>query len=152
MKISIWLKSGLGLIYTTILLAAAYFGTVWLTKFIINFTWLGAILFWIIGLPITIGLFQFLASVAAIPSVYLLKGSKWLSWVLLLPTLFFLYCLGSFLWELASTIGGILTWLLLISWFCESAWLFVAYFMVAIGSAHDTGQKRSVEGGQYVNR
>lgn len=138
MKISTVIKSAVGLIYTTILIAALYFGVVWLTQFVIKLTWIGAALFWLIGIPVIIGLFQFLASTAAIPAAYLMKGSKWLSWLLLLPALFFLFSFGRFLWILASDIGGVLIWLLLISWFCETAWMFVAYVLVSIGSAYDT--------------
>lgn len=138
MKPSIILKSGVGLVYTTILITGIYFGVVWLTQFVIKLTWTGALLFWLIGIPIVIGLFQFFATTAAIPAVYLMKGSKWLSWLLLLPTIFFLFSFGRFLWILASDIGGVLIWLLLISWFAETAWMFVAYAMASIGSAYDT--------------
>lgn len=138
MKLSTILKSGLGLIYTTALIAAVYMGVIWLTQFIIKLNLTGAILYWLIGIPIIVGLFQFIASIVAIPAIYLLKGSKWMSWLLVLPTLFFVYSYGSFLWNLASAIGGVLVWLLLISWFLETIWLFVAYLMVAMGSAFET--------------
>lgn len=137
MKPSIVLKSGIGLVYTTILITAIYFGVVWLTQFVIKLTWTGAVLFWLIGLPIIIGLFQFLATTAAIPTVYLMRGSKWLSGLLLLPAMFFLFSFGRFLWILASDIGGVLIWLLLISWFLETAWIFAVYAMASIGSAYD---------------
>lgn len=140
MKLSTCIKSGLGLIYTTVLLGAAYCGIVWATQYIIRLNWTGAILFWLIGIPILIGLFQFISVLAAIPSVYLLKGSKWLSWLLALPTIFFMFGLGSFFWRIASSIGGLLIWLVMISWFFETAWLFVAYFMSAIGSAYEEGE------------
>ncbi len=139
MKVSTVLKSGIGLIYTTILIWAVYLGVIWLTQFIIKLSWTGAILFWLIGTPITIGLFQAFASLAAIPVIYLMKGSKWICWLLLLPTLYFLFSFGWFLWTLGSAIGGALIWLLLVSWFCETAWLFVAYFTAAIGSAYESG-------------
>lgn len=137
MKVSTILKSGLGLIYTTIVLTLVYFGVVWITSYIIKFSWTGAILFWLIGIPVIIGLFQAIASIMAIPICYLLKGAKGLAWILLLPTLLFLWSYGHFLWMLASGIGGILVWLLLISWFCETVWLLIAYFMIAIGSAYE---------------
>lgn len=140
MNASIYFKSGVGLIYTTILFFVIYLGLVWLSQYLIGFTWKGAILFWAIGLPVIIGLFQAIASLAAIPTMYLLKRFKWLCWLLLLPMLYFAYRFGAFLWELASAIGGILTWLLLISWFCETVWLFVAYFIAAIGSAYETDE------------
>ncbi len=140
MKPSVIFKSGVGLIYTTILIAATYFGFVWLTQFVIKLNWTGALVFWFIGIPIVAGLFQFLATTAAIPTMYLMKGSKWLSWLLLLPTVFFLLSFGRFLWILASDISGVLIWLLLISYFLETAWLFVAYAMASIGSAYDYEQ------------
>lgn len=140
MKPSVIFKSGVGLIYTTVLIAATYFGVVWLTQFVIKLNWIGALVFWLIGIPIVAGLFQFLATTAAIPTMYLMKGSKWLSWLLLLPTVFFLLSFGRFLWILASNIGGVLIWLLLISYFLETVWLFVAYVMASIGSAYDYGQ------------
>lgn len=138
MKVSVILKSVVGLVYTTVILAAIYFCVIWLTKFVIPLSWTGAIVFWVVGLPIAIGLFQFLATMAAIPAVFLMKGSKWLSWLLLLPALFFLFSFGRFLWIVASGVGGALIWLLLISWFCEIAWLFTAYAIAAIGSAYDS--------------
>lgn len=138
MRFSTILKSGLGLIYTSIIIAAIYFVLVWVTQYIVNFTWTGAILFWLIGLPIMIGLFQAIASIAAMPVVYLMKGSKGVSWLLILPASFFLFSFGTFLWTVASSVGGILIWLLLISWFSEVVWLFVAYFMVAISSAYNS--------------
>lgn len=143
MRLSIFLKSGLGLVYTTILIAVVYFGAVWLTQFLIKLTWIGAIVFWLVGIPIAIGLFQLLGSLAAIPSVYLMKGSKWLSWILLLPAIYFLFCFGRFLWILASNIGGALCWLVLITWFCETAWLFIIYALTAIGSAYDDPSENS---------
>lgn len=138
MKISTFIKTGIGLVYTTILMAITLYGVSWATQFLIKLTWVGAILFWLIGVPIVIGLFQAIAALAAIPAVYLLKGAKWLGWLLVLPMLFFIYTFGAFLWKIASSIGGVLTWLLMISWFCETAWLFVAYLQIAIGSAYDT--------------
>lgn len=138
MTTSTILKSGIGLIYTAILIWTVYIGVMWLTQFIIKLTWIGAILFWLIGIPVIIGLFQALASIAAIPVVYLMKNSKWICWLLLLPTLYFLFSFGVFLWTLGLAIGGVLIWLLLISWFCETAWIFVVYFIAAIGSAYDT--------------
>ena len=132
------IKSGIGLIYTTLLTAAFYFGMVWLTQYVIKLTWFGAFLYWIIGIPIIIGIYQFIATLAAIPTAYLLKGARWMCWLLLLPTLYFFLNFGYFLWKIASGIGGVLIWLLMISWFFENAWLFFAYFNTAIGSAYDT--------------
>lgn len=137
MKASTFLKSGVGLVYTTILIAALYMGIIWLTRFVVNFTWTGALLFWGIGLPIVVGLFQFIATFSAIPVVHLMKGAKWLSWLLVLPALFFVYSLGAFLWKIASSVGGVLIWLLMISWFAETAYLFVSYLYIAIGSAYE---------------
>lgn len=138
MKLSTILKSAVGLIYTTIFLIVVEFGAVWLTQFIIRLDWTGAIIFWLIVIPIAIGLFQFIATIAGIPVVYLFKGSKWISWLMLLPTLYVLYSYGAFLWNLASAIGGVLAWLILISWFFETAWLFVSYCYIAIGSAYES--------------
>lgn len=137
MKALTCFKSGIGLIYTSIILAALYFGVVWLTQYVVLLNWTGAILFWLFGLPIVIGLFQAVASVLAFPVVYLLKGAKWMCWLLLLPMLYFSYSFGHFLWMIASAAEGILVWLLAISWFMEIGWLFVAYFMIAMGSAYE---------------
>lgn len=78
MKVSTCFKSGIGLVYTSIILAAIYFGAVWLTQYVVLLNWTGAILFWLFGLPIVIGLFQAVASALAFPAVYLLKGAKWM--------------------------------------------------------------------------
>lgn len=145
MKVSTILKSGLGLIYTTVILAVVYMGIVWLTQYIVNFTWTGAILFWLIGLPIAIGLFQVIATIMAMPIGFLLRGTKWFVWILLLPTTFFLWSFGRFLWIAASEIGGILVWLLLISWFFETAWMLISYFMIAIGAAYEPTNDRTTD-------
>lgn len=144
MKILTILKSGVGLVYTTILIAAVWFGAIWLTQFVIKLSWTGAIIFWLIGLPIMIGLFQFLATLMAMPTVYLIKGSKWLSWLLLLPVVYFIFSFGRFLWLIAANVGGALIWLLMISWFAEIAWVFVAYLMVSIGSAYEEQPKNEI--------
>lgn len=142
MKALTFFKSGVGLIYTTILFWLLYFVFIWVSRYILLLNWTGAILFWIIGLPIAIGLFQAISTVAAIPAVYLMKGAKWIGWILVLPCIYFMFSWGYFLWNVASAIGGLLVWLLSISWFLETAWLFVAYLMVAIGSCYETDIKR----------
>ena len=80
----------------------------------------------------------------AMPTVYLMKGSKWLSWLLLLPVVYFIFSFGRFLWLIAANVGGALIWLLMISWFAEIAWVFVAYLMVSIGSAYEEQPKNEI--------
>ncbi|MBD5267963.1 MAG: hypothetical protein HDS41_07315 [Bacteroides sp.] len=132
-------KSALGLIYTVLIMLAIEAGLIWLTRYLIffNWTWGWALAFWVIGLPLIIGIFQFLATISAIPAVYLMKGSKALGWILLLPAIYFIVSWGYFLYNVASSIGGILTWLIFISWFAETAWFFGAYSFIAIGSAYE---------------
>lgn len=137
MKATTFLKSGIGLIYTTVLMAAVYFGIIWLTQYIVNLSWTGALIFWIVGAPIVIGLSQAIASLAAIPTAYLMKGAKWMGWLLVVPVLYFMISYGAILWHVASSVGGLLVWLLMISWFGETAWLFIAYLYIAIGSAYE---------------
>lgn len=144
MKVSVLLKSGLGLVYTTVILLLVYFGAVWLTKYIVTFSWVGAILFWLIGLPIVVGLFQGLAAIIAVPIVRLMKGARWACWLLLLPTLYIVYCFGYWLWAVASEIGGVLCWLLAISWFLEIAWLFIAYFLTAMSAAYTEKEDEAI--------
>lgn len=132
-------KSAVGLIYTTLIMLVIEICFIWLTRYLImfNWNWWWAIAFWMIGLPLIIGIFQVLATISAIPTAYLMKGCKAFGWILLLPSLYFTGSWGYFLYNIASSLGGILTWLLVISWFFETAWFVGSYSFIAIGSAYE---------------
>ena len=134
-----FLKSIAGLIYTSIVLFLLEFGIVYGAALIlrINWSWIGAILFWMFAMPVIIWLFQTLASVIAIPCAALMKRTKYLSLLILIPTIYFLFSFGKIMWLTASGIGGVLIWLICISVFLEFAWLFCVYAYVSIGSAFE---------------
>lgn len=142
MTIKKLLGGGAGLIYTVVLFLALNVLFVWLSQYLVSFTWIGAAVFWIFGLPIIIGIFQTIASLASLPIVYLMKETRYLSLLLIIPALYCVFSLGHFLWILASSIGGILIWLLAITWFGETAWFFIACLILAISSAFETSENR----------
>ena len=134
------LKAVLGLVYTTLIMFACEFGILLLTYKVVQIHWtiLGVLAFIFIGLPIIVGIFQLLATLLSIPVSYLLKGSRYISLVLLLPALYFSFSFGRVLWMIASAIGGISIWIFMVAWFFEFVWLFGAYVMIALSSAFES--------------